>query len=165
MLDVEVESFGVEVFAVSGGGGSVEKVGGGEDGFDFGTTGFAELGALGAPAFEDFDAIVGEGIVGGGDVDGKIKAHCVKTVIDARGGKDAGVSVFNAKSFAGGGEVLENPFGGFAGIASEEDFDVATSVVDEAFDDASEEVGGEILSFAADTVGAEFMHFELLGLV
>ena len=113
-------------------------------------------------AFKDFDAVVGEGIVRSGDVDGKIEIHFVETIVDAGGRENAGAGVFDTKGFTGGGEVLQNPFGGFAGVTGEEDFDVVASVVDETFDDTGEKVGGEIFGFATDAIGTKFMHFELL---
>ena len=96
---------------------------------------FAEFGALVGPTFKNLDAVVGVGIVRSGDIDGKIKAHFVKTVVNARGGEDAGAGVFDTKSFAGGGEILENPFGGFASVAGEENSDIIPRVVDETADD------------------------------
>ena len=52
-------------------------------------------------AFEDFDAVVGIGIVAGGDVDGKIEAHLVKTVVNGRSGKNAGAHIFDTEGFEG----------------------------------------------------------------
>ena len=108
--------------------------------------------------FEDFDAVVGNGVVGGGDVDSEIKAHFMKAVIDGGSGKNASVRVFDAECFAGGGEVLENPLGGFAGVASEEKFDLVASVIDKAADDAGEEIRGKLLGFAANAVSAKVFH-------
>ena len=53
---------------------------------------------------------------------------------------------------------MENPLGGFAGVASEKDFDVVAGIVDEAFDDSSEEFGGEFGGFLTDAVGTEIFH-------
>ena len=53
-------------------------------------------------AFENFDAVVGVGVVGGGDVDSVIIAHFIETVINGGGGKDAGTRIFKAEGFAGG---------------------------------------------------------------
>ena len=108
--------------------------------------------------FEDFDAVVGDGVVGSGDVNGEIETHVVKAIIDSGSGKNAGTRVFDTESFAGGSEVLENPLGGFAGVASEEKFDLVAGVVDEAADDAGEEVRGKLLRFAADAISAEIFH-------
>ena len=68
-------------------------------------------------SFKDFDAVVGVRVVGSGDIDGKIESHFVKTIIDSGSGEDAGAAVFDAESFAGRGEVLQNPLGRFAGVA------------------------------------------------
>ena len=86
-------------------------------------------------AFKDFDAIVGVGVVAGGDVDGEIKAHVIETVIDGGSGEDTGTTIFDAESFEGGGEILQNPLGGFASVTGEENFDVVAGVVDKSFDD------------------------------
>ncbi len=85
--------------------------------------------------FKNLDAVVGVGVVRSSDVDSEIKAHLVKTVVDGRGGQDADIAVFDAKSFAGGFEIGENPFGRFAGVTAEEDFDVGAGVVNETSDD------------------------------
>ncbi len=66
----------------------------------------------------------------GGNVDGEIETHVIETVIDGGGRKDADVGVFDAESFESGLEVLENPFGGFAVVAADEDFDAIVGVVD-----------------------------------
>lgn len=91
--------------------------------------------AAGGATFEDFDTVVGVGVVAGGDVNGEIIAHFVKTVVDGGGGKDAGRGIFDAERFEGGGEVLQDPLGRLAGVAGEKDFDAITGVVDEAFGD------------------------------
>ena len=44
--------------------------------------------------------------MGGGDVDGEIEAHLVKTVINSRGRQNASGAVFDAEAVASGGEVL-----------------------------------------------------------
>lgn len=75
--------------------------------------------AGGFAAFENFDAIVGVGVVRGGDVDSKIETHLIKAVIDGGSGEDADAGVLEAEGFAGGFEVGENPFGRFAGVAAE----------------------------------------------
>ena len=98
--------------------------------FDCFATFGAEFDAGFVAAFEDFDAVVGVGVVAGGDVNGEIEAHMVEAVIDGRSGKDADAHVFDAESFEGGLEVLENPFGGLAVVAADEDFDVVVGVVD-----------------------------------
>lgn len=72
-----------------------------------------------------------------GDVNGEIKAHLEEAVVDGWGGKNAGASIFDTESLAGGGEVLEDPFGGLAGVAGEEDFDIIAGIIDKAFYDAS----------------------------
>ena len=108
--------------------------------------------------FEDFDAVVGDRIVGSGDVNGEIKTHFIEAIIDSGGGEDAGTRVFDAESFAGGGEVLENPLGGFARVASEEKFDLVAGVVDKATNNAGEEVWSKLLGFTADAISAEIFH-------
>ena len=101
-------------------------------------------------------------IVTSGDVDGKIETHLGETVINGRGGKNAGVGVFDAESFEDGFEVLQNPFGRFAVVAADEDFDAVVGVFDYAADDGGEKVRGEFLCWLADTVGTEVFHNKLL---
>ena len=85
--------------------------------------------------FKNLNAIVGVGVVRSGDVDSEIKAHLIKTVVNGGGRQDANVAVFDTKCFAGGFEIGENPFGRFAGVTAEEDFDVGAGVVNETSDD------------------------------
>ena len=98
----------------------------------------------------------------GGDVDGKVEAHLIKTVVDGWSGENADVGVFDAESLEGGFEVLEDPFGGFAVVAADEDFDAVVGVVDETFDNGGEKIGGKFSCFLADTVGTEVFHNKLL---
>ena len=90
----------MKVFPDSGG---CERVGWSrvEDGFDGGAAFGAEFLTIVGAAFEDFDAIVGVGIMAGGDVDGKIEAHLIETVVDSWGGEDAGAHIFDAERFEG----------------------------------------------------------------
>ena len=106
MIEVEVEGFGVEIFVVGRGSGGVGKIGGGEGSFYSGAGVRGEFLTGGGAAFEDFDTVVGIGVMGGGDVDGEIEAHFVETVVDSGGGEDAGGGIFEAESFTGSGEVL-----------------------------------------------------------
>ena len=68
---------------------------------------------------KDFNTIIYIGIMRGGNVDGKVEAHFVKTVIDCGGGKDADGGGFETGLSQGGGEVGEDFFGRFASIAAD----------------------------------------------
>ena len=103
--------------------------------FDSFATWLGELNAGVWPALEDFDAIVGVWVVRSGNVDSEIEAHFVKTIIDGWSWEYANGGVFEAERFEGGFEVGDNPFGRFAGVATEEDFFIGASVVGEAGDD------------------------------
>ena len=99
---IDFDGFVVEIFSDSGGYRCVGQARsqGRLDGL---AAVFAKFGA-GAVciAFKDFDAIVGVGIMGGGDVDSDIKTHLGETIINGGGRKNADVAVFDAESFEGG---------------------------------------------------------------
>ena len=56
-------------------------------------------------AFENFDAVIGVGVVGGSDVDGDVETHFGKAVVDGWGGKYADVTILDAESFESSFEV------------------------------------------------------------
>ena len=89
-----------------------------EGGFDGFAALLGEFLTIVGAAFEDFDTIVGVRIVAGGNVDGEVEAHLIETVVDGGGGENANIHVFDTEGFAGGFKILENPFGGFAGVAA-----------------------------------------------
>ena len=109
--------------------------------------------------FENFDAVVGVGIVRSGDVNGEIETHFSETEIDCGGRQNAGGRKFDAESFASGLEIADNPFRGFASVTGEKNFKVvAVGVIDETADDFSEKFGGELFGFTTDAVGSKILH-------
>ncbi len=118
MVFIECDGFAVEVFAVGGRGWFVGYRCR-EGFFNSCAGGLAEFLTVSGAAFENFDAVVGVGVVRGGDVEAKVEAHFVETVVDGWGRENADARVFEAKGLAGGCEVGEDPFGGFAGVAAD----------------------------------------------
>ena len=57
---------------------------------------FAKFNTASFATFKDFDAVVGMGIVGGSNVNGEIKSHLIKTIINSGSWKDASVKIFGA---------------------------------------------------------------------
>ena len=104
-------------------------------GFDGFAAFFAEFDAGCGTTLKNFDAIVGVGIVGGSDVDGKIKAHLIKTVVNGRRGQNSDRGVLEAERFESGAQILQNPLGGFAGVTADEDTLVSAGIVGEARND------------------------------
>ena len=99
----------------------------------------------------------------GSDVDSKIEAHLIETIIDSGGRENVDGSIIEAESLEGGGEICQNPFGRFARVTTDEDFcravgDDGISVVGEAGDDFGDELWGELAGFPADAVSAEIFH-------
>ena len=65
-------------------------------GFDGIATSFGKFGAGGFAALENFDAIINIRVMRSSDIDGKIKAHLMETIIDARSWKYVDGGIFNA---------------------------------------------------------------------
>ena len=119
---------------------------------------FGEFLTIIGATFENFDTVVGVGVMGSGNVDCKIELHFIKTIINGRSGKDAGSGIFYAIGFAGFCEVINDPFRRFAGVASDEDFDVVAFVVNKATNDADEKLWCKIVSWFSDAIGTKVFH-------
>lgn len=96
MGSIKAAGFVVQIFA---NGGRCKRVGllRCEGLFDGVATCLAELLAGCVAAFEDFDAVVGVGVVRGGDVNGEIETHLIETVVDGGGGENTDAGVFDAE--------------------------------------------------------------------
>ena len=119
----------MKTFAKAGRDGGVGFLG--VDGFfDAFAAFFAKFDTRFVASFENLDAIIGIRVVASRDIDGEIETHFIKTVINGWGRENTCVGVFDAKSLEGDFEILENPFGRFACIASNKYFDIVVSVID-----------------------------------
>ena len=96
MTFVECDGFVMQIFAV-GRGNETDGLSFCDGGFNGLATFFAEFLAGRKAAFKNFDAVIGVGIVRGGNVNGEVEAHFKKAVIDGWSGENADGRVFDTE--------------------------------------------------------------------
>ena len=102
---------------------------------------FAGVSELESVAGKNFDAVVGPGIVRGGDDDSGGHSAGTRQVGDAGSGDDAGAVNVDADSGQTFGDAIGDPAAGFAGVLADDGFRSGRCADEIVAEGASDEIG------------------------
>jgi hypothetical protein len=121
---------------------------------------FAGVGELEAVAGKNFDAVVGPGIVRGGDDDAGGHAAGARQKGDSGSGDDAGAVHVDADGGETLGDAVGDPAAGFASVLADDGLGAPHGAHQVVAEGAADEIGAwlgerEFSGYAADAVGSE----------
>ena len=111
----------------------------------------------------------------GGNINSKIVAHLIKSVINSRSGKNADIAVINANSFKCFLKIAENPLCRFPSVTAKQNlhwtlhtvsgFTSITKITNNAEGDSLDKTRGESICFLADTICTKIFNLTFHGVL